>query len=210
MQNAPVSIVEKIIQKKVEQPICYATEQPHVSWKQSTPKKQQFPKETPRDVHTEEYLETVEKCTGNISKIEIGQRAGQSVYVSHIETPGKFWIQHAENQQSIVDINSELLDIGIEANSKYLLDGPLVVGQLYSVKHPEFGSSHLITYFLLIINITLFPPRILVSRQVSVRSRKKKCGRIFCRLRRLSDCPDLECTKNTAISSKHSLYGPSV
>ena len=194
----------------MEQPICYATEQPHVSWKQSTPKKQQFPKETPRDVHTEEYLETVEKCTGNISKIEIGQRAGQSVYVSHIETPGKFWIQLAENQQSIVDTNSELLDIGVETNSKYLLDGPLIVGQLYSAKHHEFGNCGLISRFLSHINITLFPPRILVSRQGAVRSRQKKCGRIFRRLRRLSDRPDLQYTKTSAISTKHSVHGRSV
>ena len=90
-------------------------------------------------------METVEKCAGRPLKIEIEQK---QVYVSHIETPGKFWIQHAENQQSIVDINSELVDIGVEGNSKYLLDGPLIVGQLYAVKHPEFGNCGLISRFL--------------------------------------------------------------
>ena len=207
MQNGTVSSEEKIIQKKVEQPICIATEQPQVSRKEVTPKKQQFPKETPRDVHIGEYLETVEKCAGRPLKIEIEQK---QVYVSHIETPGKFWIQLAENQQSIVDINSELLDIGVEANSKYLLDGPLIVGQLYSAKHHEFGNCGLISRFLSHINITLFPPRILVSRQGAVRSKQKKCGRIFRRLRRLSDRPDLEYTKTSAISTKHSVHGRSV
>ena len=145
------------------QPIVSATEQPHVSRKQSTPKKQLFPKEAQQDVQTGYNYE---KCACSPSNIEIGQR---QVYVSHIETPGKFWIQHAENQQSIVDINSELVDIGVEGNSKYLLDGPLIVGQLYAVKHPEFGNCGLISRFLS-INITLFTPRILVSRQVAVRS----------------------------------------
>ena len=190
----------------MEQPICYVTEQPSVSRKQSTPKKQQFPKEAQQDVQTGVNFETLEKCACSSSNIEIGQR---QVYVSHIETPGKFWIQHAENQQSITDINSELVDIGVEGNAKYFLDGSLIVGQLYAVKHPEFGNCGLISRFLS-TNITLFTPRILVSRQVAVRSQQKKCGRIFRRLRRLSDRPDLECTKNTAISSKHSLYGPSV
>ena len=96
-------------------------------------------------------METVEKCAGSPLKIEIEQK---QVYVSHIETPGKFWIQLAENQQSIVDINSELLDIGVETNSKYLLDGPLIVGQLYSAKHHEFGNCGLISRFLSHINIT--------------------------------------------------------
>ena len=146
LQNGTVTSEEKIIQKKVKQPICYATEQPHVSRKEVTPKKQIFLKETPRDVHTGEYLDTVEKCADSPSKVEIGQRPGRSVYVSHIESPGKFWIQLVENEQSINDIDSELMDIEIETNSKYLLDGPLIVGQLYAVKHREFGNCHLISY----------------------------------------------------------------
>ena len=131
LQNATVTSEEKIIQKKVEQLV---------------PKKQIFLKETPRDVHTGEYLETVEKCTDSLSKVEIGQRPGRTAYVSHIESPGKFWIQLVENEQSINDIDSELMDIEIETNSKYLLDGPLIVGQLYAVKHREFGNCGLILY----------------------------------------------------------------
>ena len=68
------------------------------------------------------------------------------MYVSHIESPGKFWIQLVENEQSINDIDSELMDIEIETNSKYLLDGPLIFGQLYAVKHREFGNCGLILY----------------------------------------------------------------
>ena len=142
LQNGTITSEEKIRLNKVGQPIVSATEQPHVSRKQSTPKKQLFPKEAQQDVQTGYNYE---KCACSSSNIEIGQR---QVYVSHIETPGKFWIQHAENQQSIVDINSELVDIGVEGNAKYFLDGSLIVGQLYAVKHPEFGNCGLISRFL--------------------------------------------------------------
>ena len=85
-----------------------------------------------------EHLKIVERCTDySLLKIEIGQK---QVYVSHIETPEKFWIQLAENEQSIVDIDVELMEIGMRSDSHYLLDSPPVVGQLYNVKHPEFGN----------------------------------------------------------------------
>ena len=126
------------------------TEQPQVSHcSPASPKKGQFLIEKQWDVNagdlgTQRCAMTTACCDNSLSKIQPGQK---QVYVSHIETPGKFWIQFAENEQYIVGIN-EVLEIGIETNSKYLLDGPPVAGQLYSVKHPEFGNCSLITYFL--------------------------------------------------------------
>lgn len=64
----------------------------------------------------------------------------EEVYVSHVTSPGEFWIQRADNEQSIGDIDSQLVEMGIETDSKYQLEEPPVVGQLYAVKHPEFGN----------------------------------------------------------------------
>ena len=86
----------------------------------------------------EEHLEITQRGTDNNPlKNEIGQR---QVYISHIETPGKFWIQLAENEQYVVDLDSEMMKIGTETDSKYLLEDPPVVGKLYAVKHPEIGN----------------------------------------------------------------------
>ena len=62
------------------------------------------------------------------------------VYVSHITTPGEFSVQLAVNEQSIGDIDSQVLQLKIGTEEKYVLDGPPVIGQLYAVRHPEYGN----------------------------------------------------------------------
>jgi hypothetical protein len=59
-------------------------------------------------------------------------------YVSHIVSPGDFWIQHIEDEQNIGVLEDGLVEVG--TSNQYLLSGPPIVGQLYAAKHPEFGK----------------------------------------------------------------------
>jgi hypothetical protein len=69
-----------------------------------------------------------------------------SLYVSHIVSPGDFWVQLAEDAPSIGDIDQRLVEMGIEHSSQYVLLGPPVVGKLYAAKHPEFGRLMIVSY----------------------------------------------------------------
>jgi hypothetical protein len=68
-----------------------------------------------------------------------GETPKGSVYVSHIVSPGDFWIQHVEDEQNIGSFEDGLVEVG--TSNQYLLSGPPIVGgQLYAAKHPEFGK----------------------------------------------------------------------
>ena len=62
------------------------------------------------------------------------------VYVSHIVSPGDFWIQLADDEQAIGDIDHRLVEMGVENSHQYVLNGPPIVGRLYAAKHPEYGK----------------------------------------------------------------------
>ena len=70
-----------------------------------------------------------------------------SFYVSHIVSPGDFWIQHIEDEQNIGALEDGLVEVG--TSNQYLLSGPPIVGQLYAAKHPEFGK-------LTIVNLSTY------------------------------------------------------
>jgi hypothetical protein len=62
------------------------------------------------------------------------------VYVSYIVSPGDFWIQLAEDEHAIGDIDRKLVELGVENSHQYFLTGPPIVGKLYAAKHPEYGK----------------------------------------------------------------------
>uniref|UniRef100_A0A0P6EK20 Tudor domain-containing protein n=1 Tax=Daphnia magna TaxID=35525 RepID=A0A0P6EK20_9CRUS len=62
-----------------------------------------------------------------------------NVYVSYVMSPGDFWMQKTDDEQTIGDVDNSLTDLNLDTSSKYELNEPPVVGNLYAAKHHDFG-----------------------------------------------------------------------
>ena len=84
------------------------------------------------------YDERIALQIKTVMKSNQGETPKGNVYVSHIASPGDFWIQHVEDEQNIGAVEDGLVEVG--TSNQYLLSDPPIVGQLYAAKHPEFGK----------------------------------------------------------------------